>query len=199
MKNMIKLFPVFLLVASLGFGQNNGPMEISPTSENLTINLQQSTIKIMGTSTLHDWTSIAEQTEANIIFNNYNDVEIEKLVLVVEVESIKNTKGHGLMDKLTRKALKSDDFPKINYVFIKAETISDQENELTVKLTGNLTIAGKTNKITVLTTINKSSTNVVLKGIHKLKMTDYGVKPPKALLGTVKTGDEITIDFSIKF
>jgi len=199
MKNALKLFPVFLLVVSLGFGQNNGPFEISSESENLTINLQQSTIKIMGTSTLHDWTSIAEKTEANIIFNNYNDVEIEKLILVVEVASIKNTKGHGLMDKLTRKALKADDFPKINYEFLSAKTISDDEKELKVELTGNLTIAGKTNKITILTSINKSSNNVVLKGTHKLKMTDYGVKPPKALLGTVKTGDEITIDFSIKF
>jgi len=195
----MKLLPVFLLFITLSFGQNNGPLEISSASENLKINLQKSSIKIMGTSTLHDWTSLAEQTEANIIFNNYNDVEIEKLVLIVLVESIKNTKGHRLMDKLTRKALKSDDFPKINYVFIKAETIGNQENELKVKLIGNLTIAGKTNKITVFTTINKSSTNVVLKGTHKLKMTDYGVDPPKALLGTVKTGDEITIDFSIKF
>jgi len=199
MKNTMKLLPVFLLFITLSFGQNNGPLEISSASENLKINLQKSSIKIMGTSTLHDWTSLAEQTEANIIFNNYNDVEIEKLVLIVLVESIKNTKGHRLMDKLTRKALKSDDFPKINYVFIKAETIGNQENELKVKLIGNLTIAGKTNKITVFTTINKSSTNVVLKGTHKLKMTDYGVDPPKALLGTVKTGDEITIDFSIKF
>jgi len=195
----MKLLPIFLLVISLGFSQNNGPLEITSKSENLKINLQQSTIKIMGTSTLHDWTSIAEKSEANIIFNNYEDVEIEKLNLVVEVESIKNTKGHGLMDKLTRKALKAEDFPKITYVFTSAETISNQEKLLKVRLIGDLTIAGKTNKVSVLTTINKSNTNVILKGVHQLKMTDYGVKPPKALLGTVKTGDEITIDFTIKF
>jgi len=199
MKNTMKLLPIFLLVISLGFSQNNGPLEITSKSENLKINLQQSTIKIMGTSTLHDWTSIAEKSEANIIFNNYEDVEIEKLNLVVEVESIKNTKGHGLMDKLTRKALKAEDFPKITYVFTSAETISNQEKLLKVRLIGDLTIAGKTNKVSVLTTINKSNTNVILKGVHQLKMTDYGVKPPKALLGTVKTGDEITIDFTIKF
>jgi len=195
----MKLLPIFLLVISLGFSQNNGPLEITSKSENLKINLQQSTIKIMGTSTLHDWTSIAEKSEANIIFNNYEDVEIEKLNLVVEVESIKNTKGHGLMDKLTRKALKAEDFPKITYVFTSAETISNQEKLLKVRLIGDLTIAGKTNKVSVLTTINKSNTNVILKGVHQLKMTDYGVKPPKALLGTVKKGDEITIDFTIKF
>ena len=199
MKNSMKLLPAFLLVITLGFSQNNGPLDLSPKSENLKINLQESTIKIMGTSTLHDWTSIAEKSEANIIFNNYEDVEIERLILVIEVVSVKNTKGHGLMDKLTRKALKADDFPNITYVFTRAETISNLEKVLKVRLLGNLTIAGKTNSVSVLTTINKSGTSVILTGIHKLKMTDYGVKPPKALLGTVKTGDEITIDFSIKF
>ena len=32
-----------------------------------------------------------------------------------------------------------------------------------------------------------------------MKMTDYGIEPPKALLGTIKTGDDIKIIFKTVF
>ena len=37
---------------------------------------------------------------------------------------------------------------------------------------------------------------VTLTGATKLKMTDYKIDPPKALMGTITTGDEITIKFN---
>ena len=36
-------------------------------------------------------------------------------------------------------------------------------------------------------------------GSQKIKMTDYGVTPPKALFGALVTGDDITISFSTTF
>ena len=35
-------------------------------------------------------------------------------------------------------------------------------------------------------------------GEKSIKMTSYGVEPPTALLGTIKTGDDLTIKFNIK-
>ena len=199
MKYAISITAIFLFLMNFTFGQNSVKPVIKSKTESVQINLQESKIAIKGTSTLHDWESIAENSKATIVINNYQDADIEQLSLAVDVTSIKNTKGHNTMDKLTRKALKSDDFPKITYVFIKGDIVSNTSKELKVKLIGNLTIAGKTNKVSVLTTIDKSTDSVTLKGVHKLKMTDYGVDPPRALFGTVKTGDEITIAFSIKF
>ncbi len=31
----------------------------------------------------------------------------------------------------------------------------------------------------------------------KLKMTDFNMKPPTAVLGTIKVGDEITLNFNM--
>ncbi len=199
MKYHISIITVFVLIVNFSSGQNSLKADIDLRPEIHSINLEQSKIAIKGTSTLHDWESRAGKSEAKLVFKNYTGGEIEQLNLNVDVASIKNTKGHNIMDKLTRKALKNEDFPEITYVFIKGDLISDTTKELKVKLIGDLTIAGKTNQISVLTTIDKSATNVTLNGQHKLKMTDYGVEPPKALFGTVKTGNEITIDFSIKF
>ena len=36
-------------------------------------------------------------------------------------------------------------------------------------------------------------------GSIKIVMSDYGIEPPVAMFGTLKTGDEVTIDFELKF
>lgn len=162
------------------------------------LELKESSLIIKGTSTLHDWESSAEKSSASIVLNDSGTL-IEKLKLVVEVGSIKNSKGSSTMDKITRKALKESDFPNITYEFMSAEVIDNGSEELKIKMFGELTIAGKTNKVSIITAINKTGSEVVLKGSHELKMTDYNVDPPKALFGTVQTGDEITIEFLVKF
>ena len=161
-------------------------------------NLVQSELIINGTSTLHDWDSKAETVTAVLLFNA-DDNQIEKLNLDVEVASIKNSKGSSTMDKIMRKSLKESQFPTISYEFKNAQVINNSKEELSMKLFGILTIAGKTNKVEINTAIDKDDQNVTLKGNHTFKMTDFDVEPPKALFGTIQTGDEITIDFLVKF
>ena len=38
-----------------------------------------------------------------------------------------------------------------------------------------------------------------IKGEKTLKMSDFDVKPPTALLGTLKTGNDITIKFNLNY
>jgi hypothetical protein len=40
---------------------------------------------------------------------------------------------------------------------------------------------------------------VNVKGIVPLKMTDFGVDPPTAMLGALKTGDDIKINYDFQF
>ena len=40
---------------------------------------------------------------------------------------------------------------------------------------------------------------ITLIGEKKFKMTDFKIDPPKALFGTITTGDDITIKFSTTF
>ncbi len=181
----------FLLTASSIVGQ-----EIKNPSDSLRIKLPSS-VKILGTSTLHDWESIVEKTDATIVFENRAKAKIETLNVDVDVFSIKS--GKKTMDRLTYKALKAEEYPKIFFVFKEAKIISQDEEFIKLELNGDLTIAGVTKNVNVLTKVNKKGKSVYLTGSHKLKMTSYGVKPPRALLGTIKTGDEITINFSLKF
>ncbi len=196
MKNVIITGVILLFFANTLFSQMGNSLFNKVNNEQL--NLIESTLMIKGTSTLHDWISIAEKSKAFIVLND-KETQIEKLNLVVAVASIKNNKGSSMMDKLTREALKESKFPKITYEFINATIIDNQNDILKLKLKGDLTIAGKTKQVLIVALINKMGSNVTLKGSHKLLMTDFGIDPPTALFGTIKTGDEITIEFSIKF
>lgn len=196
MKRAIKIGVIFMFFTNVIFSQ--GSLSTSVIVEGDRLELKESSLIINGTSTLHDWHSTAEKSSAFLVLNN-SDTLIEKLNLVVEVASIKNSKGSSTMDKITRKALKESDFPKITYEFLNAEVIENGDYELKIKMFGDLTIAGKTNKVSIVTAINKTGSEVALRGSHELKMTDFNVDPPKALFGTVQTGDEITIEFLVKF
>lgn len=190
------MISIFVFFVNVIFSQ--GDISTSEIVEEDRLDLKESSLIIKGTSTLHDWHSSAEKSKAFIVLNS-SDTQIEKLNICIEVASIKNSKGSSMMDKITRKSLRESNFPEITYVFLSGEVIENEDEELKVKMFGDLTIAGKTNKVSIITAINKTGSEVVLKGSHKLKMTDYNVDPPKALFGTVQTGDEITIEFQVKF
>jgi len=192
----MKTLKLILLLFFLGIFCNTNSQEKQRDLQTLDIKLP-SIVKIIGTSTLHDWESDVEKTDAALTFTDNTKTKIETLNVVVDVYSIKS--GKKTMDRLTYKALKAEEYPTINFVFKNGKVITQDENFLNLELNGDLTIAGVTKNVNVITKVNKKGNDVYLTGKHKLKMTTYGITPPKALLGTIKTGDEITINFSLKF
>ena len=99
------------------------------------------------------------------------------------------------MDKNTYKALKADDHPEITFVLTTpVKAIPAGVHAIAAKI--NLTIAGVTRAIDMsVTATSQAHGNIEFEGSKAIKMTDYGVKPPVALLGTMRTRDEITIHF----
>ena len=71
-------------------------------------------------------------------------------------------------------------------------------NKYQVKCQGVLTIAGRgvNTELVATCTYNPADGSLVCTGTKALKMTDYGVKPPSFMMGTIKTGDPITVNFS---
>ncbi|TDO97653.1 YceI family protein [Flavobacterium sp. 245] len=155
----------------------------------------KSTFSVLGTSTLHDWEmkSSSGTGAANFTITNSRLTEIESLSVVLSAESIKSEKKS--MDKVAYETLKTDKQKNIKYVLKSAEKV----NETTWELTGTYTIAGvsKILKTTVKTTITKDGLNI--QGSNKITFTDFGMKSPTALLGTIKTGQDLTLKFNLNF
>jgi polyisoprenoid-binding protein YceI len=73
-------------------------------------------------------------------------------------------------------------------------------NNYLIKAHGNLTIAGVTIavKMDVYCRVNNDST-ITCTGSEKLKMSDYKIHPPSFMMGAMKTGDAITLDFILVY
>ena len=98
------------------------------------------------------------------------------------------------MDKVAYKTLKTDKFKTIKYV-LKSAT---KANETTWNLVGTYTIAGVAKEVKTTVKANVTNGVVTLDGSNKITFTQFGMKSPTAMLGTIKTGEDLTVKFSIK-
>jgi polyisoprenoid-binding protein YceI len=163
---------------------------------------KSATITIKGTSNVHDWEMKAANghTEALITINPAGKVTaIKSLSFSIAVKNLKSE--HTGMDNNTYKALKEKTNPNLTFVLTSATISETSTNNYMVKCTGQLTIAGKTNLTEIIASgvYNPADKSFVVSGLKKMKMTEYGVAPPKALLGTIKTGNEVSIGYTLKF
>ncbi|MXO03923.1 YceI family protein [Flavobacterium sp. HBTb2-11-1] len=184
--NTLKLFAfiaAFLGISSFATAQKSYALD------------NKSTFSVAGTSTLHDWemksTSGAGTATLNIA--NGKLIDIDALTVTLLAESVKSEKKS--MDKVAYETLKTDKNKNIKYVLKSAEKV----NETTWELTGTYTIAGvsKVYKTSVKTTVTKEGLN--LQGTNKITFTDFGMKSPTAMLGTIRTGQDLTIKFNLNF
>ena len=159
-------------------------------------------VTIHGTSNLHDWDENIETVTGNatINWNEDKSFDLDAIDIKMNVYSIKSHEG-SFMNNNTYKALKADANPVITFILrsplksIKANSIGNN-----VSMAGSLTIAGVTNKITMqVKLVMDSQGKLTIEGSQIIKMTDYGVTPPTALFGTIRTRDNITLSFKGDF
>ena len=167
--------------------------------DNYSLSNQQITID--GTSNLHNWHQKVEKVSGKGLVKQGLDksLSIQTLNIMIEVKSIK---GDGsVMDKKAYKALKADQFPDIAFVMTDPlVNIPYGIKAFSTTAKGQLTIAGKTKMIIMPVKITVSEDKKILvSGIQKIKMTEYGVDPPTAMFGMLKTGDTVTINFETTF
>lgn len=166
-------------------------------AQQFTISNSSSTLTIEGTSSLHDWEEVAEIFKGSIRIDKDTEFFIKKLDVTIQAESLKS--GKRAMDKNTYKALKTDTYKTISYTLTSVKNLIDNGNgNYTAEVSGNLTIAGVKKGISMNLTLAFINNGLSIKGEKKIKMTDYNIEPPKALLGTITTGDEITVNFNLK-
>jgi polyisoprenoid-binding protein YceI len=147
-----------------------------------------SSVKIEGTSTLHEWTM-----EGSTIIGEISDSP-SKAVVKIPVTSLKSE--HGKMDKIMADALKAKTHPEIRFELTEATPANAAAPAFTVKAKGKLTIAGVTKDVTLDVQGTKGADGrYTLTGTTPLKMTAFGIKPPTAMLNTIKTGDDVKVTF----
>ena len=163
---------------------------------------QELDIRLNGTSNIHDWEMKAVKGTSEAAFNvdaSGKITSITRLSFVLPATNLKSE--HTAMDKNTYKALNADKNPNISFVLSSSTVTPTGGNVYQIHCQGKLTIAGKSNQTELIATgkYNPADKSFTVTGVKKMKMTDYNVDPPKALLGTIKTGNDISISYNVKF
>jgi len=167
-------------------------------SQAQTSQLKSFTFTVSGTSTLHEWKSNVTKVD----WKGLASVDAAKLLTLQNVTiniPVKNiVSEHGrMMDNKTYEAFNSDKNPNITFK-IKRFTQKVVSGDLLLAVEGDLAMNGVTNQI-MLSVTGKLLANgdIVFSGARNLKMSDYKMEQPTAMMGTIKVGDEVTVKFDL--
>jgi len=159
------------------------------------INPKISSVVIKGTSNLHDWESKTQQVNGQISIN-YSSKQVNSMAVEIPVKSIKS--GEKLMDSKTYEAFNADKYPTIVFKLVEVNSLQISPNVINVTVTGNLTLAGVTKRVSVKATGKPGKDDsFTFTGTVPVKMTDFKIDPPTAMMGMLKVGNNVTLKFDV--
>ncbi len=142
----------------------------------------KSTIIVIGTSTLHDWKMVTNSIDLNMTQENGKFI---KLDVSFAVKSLKS--GDSGLDDTAYEAMHADKYDIVKFYLIK------HNDDGTIE--GVIVSLNKEKKEILTPTLIEEGH---IAGSFKVKMTDFGIKPPSFLFGAMSAGDEITVQYDIK-
>jgi hypothetical protein len=167
------------------------------------LTLTSARVSLSGTSNIHDFT--ASTTDARVtklalaagiggpglLGEVLNAGAIEGFEIAINAASLSSPK-EGL-DKNMHKALKVTEFKDITFRLLRIETTP------ALRAVGVLKVAGVEREIAFDLKATSAATTLTITGEVRFLMTDFGITPPKAMLGMLKTDPKITVTFETVF
>ena len=151
-------------------------------------NLEDYSVQIEGTSTLHNW--LVQVNEAKGVMTIDSVGEIEEVYMAFKVESMDGGRGPAMNDKI-KKALGNDTHPWVEF---NSEKISvNKQGQYEVN--GEINIGGEIRPITV----EVEKTENRYSGQLDMTFSLFDIVPPSAMFGQIKCGDNLAINFELTF
>lgn len=163
----------------------------------------ESRLWVEGTSTVRAYTCSATKVDGTIGVQGEPGAALEEVGRAVDAVAIEIPVAaidcrNGTMNKHMRKALKAAENPVIRYRMTSREVTPRADGGLAVSMVGTLAIAGQEKEITMTAdAVQDTSGHYRVTGSQELRMTDFGVKPPTLMLGTLKVRDRVVVRYDI--
>ena len=158
-----------------------------------------STVTIKGTSSLHDWEEKVEKFDVQLVMRlgNTEITGIDQVNFVCQAASISSE--YSIMTSKTHNALLVEKHPEIIFNMVSVEKLTSVNGKFSGIINGDLKLTGITKRVRVAFTGLIENDKIIISGAKDLNLNDYRIKPPTAMLGTLKTGEIITISFTLQF
>jgi polyisoprenoid-binding protein YceI len=105
---------------------------------------------------------------------------------------------NGTMNGHMRRALKAEENPTIRFRATSITVTPGGESQGSVRMSGPLTIAGGTQAVSIdATATREANGNLRVRGSKQLDMTQFGVQPPRLMMGTMRVRPAVTVGFDV--
>ena len=165
-----------------------------------------SEVTIEGTSSMHAFHCKTNKIMAYVDVDPGYTKDLTKIarpIASVKVNIVVRTLtcGNSQMDKNMYSTLDADKNPIIKYTMSGYDILdgSAKPAAFVAKTTGTLTISGQEKVINMKINAERlSDGKATAQGEEDVLMTDFGIKPPSFMFGTLKVGNEIKVKFNLK-
>ena len=175
----------FYLISTLILFLLNNPI----TAQNsIQLIPQSSSIRIFGTSNIHDWEMYVELQTKTPDYTIPNNTIKDLKNIQFKIEGVKLKSLESAMEKKAHKALKLPDFPFISFHLKKITIRNHKATNFNAFAIGSLTISGQSQDVRLPINGNflgKKKLNLM--GHIDLKMSDFNIEAPTAFFGAITT------------
>lgn len=189
----IRLPLALAALAPLMAASTRSPLDVQPESR----------LWIAGTSTVRSFQCQAGSFDARIESAGSGAVAavlggekaVSSVVVTVPVEKLDCR--NATMNEHMRKALKADKNPTVVFK-VASYDLAKSTDGVAVTLTGTLTLGGVEKPITIDAQAKPGDNGTLLvSGTREVRMTEFGLQPPKLMLGTLKVDERIKVGFDV--
>jgi polyisoprenoid-binding protein YceI len=191
-----------MAAAAIGFGATAAAAQ-GPSAVRLRLE-PGSEVSVEGTSTMHAYHCTTNKIMAYVdVDPGYTKdlTKIAKPIVSVKVNIVVNTLkcGNGTMDKNLYSTLNADKNPIITYTLSGYDILNGLSSSFAANTKGTLKISGTERLVDMKVNASRlAEGKVTAEGEQSLLMTDFGIKPPSFMLGTLKVGNEVKVKFNLK-
>ena len=156
-----------------------------------------------GSSNVRDWRCEATSLDASVDIDDATRSvkstadRIRRVQVRVPTHAL--TCGRSQMDHIMYKALHVDDAPECRQIVGRFEVVSVASGARpTLVMQGTLRIAGRERVVRMPVELEEQADGSVrARGALPILMTDYGISPPTALFGVLRTENRIVVKFDL--
>jgi len=196
MRNTLLTVSALMAVAATAGAQSASAirLRLDPGSE----------VTIEGTSSMHAFHCKTNKIMAYVDVDPGYTKDLTKVarpIASVKVNIVVRTLtcGNGQMDKNMYSTLNADQNPIIKYTMSGYDILGTASpTSFVAQTTGTLTISGQDKSIAMkINAARLSDGKATAQGEQDVLMTDFGIKPPSFMFGTLKVGNEIKVKFNL--
>lgn len=167
----------------------------------------QTRIQVEGTSNVRDWDAESAEIKGSLEIKDNGFWQAEAGEAAIAPELVKGqvtiqtetlTSGSRGLTSNLHKYMDASKYPQVEFEVtgLKPLEQDDEREGLHLEMEGRLTVKGEVKEIAFPVEWSREGDQLRITGRADMKMTDFGIDPPRQMMGAIRAADEVTITFN---